>query len=114
MLQYVQRLLYGPGAGKRPEIPATILLEAAGDVDPGPVLFDIDFKVRKGLIVHKANVVMGMILLDEIDRVTDEGRASIMGVLVELLDPEQNAQFTDHYLDYPFDLSEVLFTHPRL
>lgn len=50
-----------------------------------------------------------VILLDEIDRVTDEGRASIMGVLVELLDPEQNYAFTDHYLDYPFDLSEALF-----
>ena len=50
-----------------------------------------------------------VMLLDEIDRVTDEARADIMGVLVELLDPEQNAQFTDHYLDYPFDLSQVLF-----
>lgn len=50
-----------------------------------------------------------VILLDEIDRVTDEGRASIMGVLVELLDPEQNNAFVDHYLDYPIDLSEVLF-----
>ena len=50
-----------------------------------------------------------VILLDEIDRVTDSGRASIMGVLVELLDPEQNHTFADHYLDYPFDLSEVLF-----
>jgi ATP-dependent Lon protease len=50
-----------------------------------------------------------VILLDEIDRVTDEGRSSIMGVLVELLDPEQNEAFVDHYIDYPFDLSEVLF-----
>ncbi|KKR39701.1 hypothetical protein A2210_01150 [Candidatus Woesebacteria bacterium RIFOXYA1_FULL_40_18] len=50
-----------------------------------------------------------VILLDEIDRVTDAGRASIMGVLVELLDPEQNHEFVDHYLDYPFDLSEALF-----
>ena len=50
-----------------------------------------------------------VILLDEIDRITDEGRSSIMGVLVELLDPEQNVAFRDHFIDYPFDLSEVLF-----
>ena len=50
-----------------------------------------------------------VILLDEIDRVTDEGRSSIMGVLVELLDPKQNYAFTDHYIDFPFDLSEALF-----
>jgi len=46
-----------------------------------------------------------VILLDEIDRVTEEGRSSIMGVLVELLDPEQNKAF----IDFPFDLSEVMF-----
>jgi ATP-dependent Lon protease len=50
-----------------------------------------------------------VILLDEIDRVTDQGRASIMGVLVELLDPKQNHAFVDHYIDFPFDLSEALF-----
>jgi ATP-dependent Lon protease len=50
-----------------------------------------------------------VILLDEIDRVTEEGRASIMGVLVELLDPQQNHAFVDHYIDYPVDLSEVIF-----
>ena len=50
-----------------------------------------------------------VILLDEIDRVVEESRATIMGVLVELLDPEQNERFTDNYIDFPFDLSEVLF-----
>jgi len=50
-----------------------------------------------------------VILLDEIDRVTEAARADIMGVLIELLDPEQNAAFVDHFIDYPFDLSQVLF-----
>lgn len=50
-----------------------------------------------------------VILLDELDRVSEDARSDIMGVLVELLDPEQNKAFTDHYIDYPFDLSQVLF-----
>src|SRR3989344_25858 len=50
-----------------------------------------------------------VILLDEVDRVSTESRSAIMGVLLELLDPEQNTHFTDHYIDYPFDLSQVLF-----
>ena len=50
-----------------------------------------------------------VILLDELDRVAEHARADIMGVLVELLDPEQNMAFVDHYIDYPFNLSEVLF-----
>ena len=64
-------------------------------------------KIIKSLISSQSRNTV--ILLDEIDRVTDEGRASIMGVLVELLDPEQNHAFIDHYVDYPVDLSEVLF-----
>lgn len=50
-----------------------------------------------------------VILLDEIDRVAQGTRSDIMGVLVELLDPKQNFAFRDHYIDHPFDLSEVLF-----
>ena len=50
-----------------------------------------------------------VILLDEIDRVAEEGRVNIMGVLVELLDPQQNHAFVDHYLDFPFNLSKVMF-----
>ena len=64
-------------------------------------------KIIKALISSQSKNTV--ILLDEIDRVTDAGRASIMGVLVELLDPEQNHAFIDHYVDYPVDLSEVLF-----
>ena len=50
-----------------------------------------------------------VILLDEIDRVSEHARTDIMGVLVELLDPEQNMAYMDHYIDFPFDLSETLF-----
>lgn len=50
-----------------------------------------------------------VILLDEIDSTAEGVTSDIMGVLLELLDPEQNAAFTDYYIDYPFDLSEVLF-----
>ena len=50
-----------------------------------------------------------VILLDELDRITPESRASIMGVLVELLDPEQNSNYLDYFIDYPFDMSQVIF-----
>lgn len=57
----------------------------------------------------RSGVKNPIILLDEIDRVTSEARADIMGVLVELLDPNQNHKFFDHFIDYPVNLSEVLF-----
>src|SRR3990167_1055962 len=69
------------------------------DAEPGQIM-----KVLK-----RVRTKNPLILLDEIDRVTDEAKADIMGVLVELLDPEQNANFLDHFIDYPFDLSEVFF-----
>ncbi|HZJ18710.1 MAG TPA: AAA family ATPase [Patescibacteria group bacterium] len=72
---------------------------ALAEAEPGAI-------VKK--IVH-AQSKNSVILLDELDRVTEAARADIMGVLVELLDPEQNKAFTDHYIDYPFDLSHSLF-----
>lgn len=59
--------------------------------------------------MKKAQVKNPVILIDEIDRVTESARTDIMGVLIELLDPEQNMAFTDHYVGFPFDLSQVLF-----
>ncbi len=59
--------------------------------------------------LRRAQVKNPLILLDEVDRVSENVRASVMGVLVELLDPEQNHAYADAYIDYPFDLSDVLF-----
>lgn len=72
---------------------------AFADAEPGMVI---------KRLVH-AGYKNSVFLLDELDRVSQEARGDIMGVLVELLDPEQNKGFTDHYIDSPFDLSQVLF-----
>jgi len=65
-----------------------------------------------GLVIkalRRAGTNNPVLLFDEIDRVSSEARSDIMGVLVELLDPLQNKAFTDHFIDYPVDLSNVLF-----
>lgn len=59
--------------------------------------------------IHDIGYNNTVILLDEIDRVAVESRADVMGVLVELLDPEQNWSFLDRFVDYPFDLSKAFF-----
>ncbi len=64
-------------------------------------------RIVKGIC--EAGVRNPVILLDEIDRATEDANMDIMGVLVELLDPAQNNAFVDTFVDYPVNLSHAIF-----
>ncbi len=65
-----------------------------------------------GRILHamkRAGTTDALLLLDEVDKMASDVRGDPASALLEVLDPEQNGQFSDHYLDLDYDLSSVMF-----
>ena len=64
-------------------------------------------RIIEGL--KKAGTANPLMLLDEIDKVSNDYKSDAASALLEVLDSEQNSHFTDHYIEMPVDLSKVLF-----
>ena len=78
---------------------------------PGTGKTSIGQSIARALMdgIHKSGVSNPVMVLDEVDKLSMSYNGDPASALLEVLDPEQNSTFTDHYMNVPYDLSDVMF-----